>query len=222
MSCFNPRRPRGRRRNWVGHRKASFFVSIHAARAGGDVDGLANPGTVIIVSIHAARAGGDESRSSSVHESVQFQSTPPARAATACAWRRLRCRLRVSIHAARAGGDVSGSRSAATPAVSIHAARAGGDVTCSSTIRRCATFQSTPPARAATTRSASIGAVDACFNPRRPRGRRRTVPARIRPRYCFNPRRPRGRRPYATCSIEPSKLSFNPRRPRGRRHRNRA
>jgi hypothetical protein len=121
-----------------------------------------------------------------------FQSTPPARAATAAVprWSSLRG---VSIHAARAGGDNGACRSAVEHL-----------------------FQSTPPARARPTASGARSAASG-FNPRRPRGRRprnslksprdrafqSTPPARaatsvgildVRPK-CFNPRRPRGRRP---------------------------
>ena len=60
VACFNPRRPRGRRHG-VEHRRLILGVSIHAAREGGDIGAL--------------RQWTVPSR---------FQSTPPARAATAC------------------------------------------------------------------------------------------------------------------------------------------
>ena len=56
---FNPRRPRGRRRRPAPRSAASMRVSIHAARAGGDAV-YALPSRAI----------------------TEFQSTPPARAAT--------------------------------------------------------------------------------------------------------------------------------------------
>ena len=189
------------------------------------------------VSIHAARAGGDSTQTFLIQSGTMFQSTPPARAATPlpqCAGEYRRCfnprRPRgrrpqcarqanasadVSIHAARAGGDSITRAPGRLGSVSIHAARAGGDKVQS---RRAARpvcfnprrprgrrrnghtgllhqelFQSTPPARAATSSGhdhgadfdVSIHAARAggdfklgiehgarCFNPRRPRGRR--------------------------------------------------
>src|ERR1035441_1598113 len=78
----------------------------------------------------------------------KFQSTPPARAATATmdSWY---MRSPVSIHAAREGGDGLHAQAAAFQSVSIHAAREGGD-------------------SAQCPHHTQAG----CFNPRRPRGRR--------------------------------------------------
>ena len=205
---FNPRRPRGRRRRACypdtdrvhfnprrprGRRRADSFV----ARQCHDI------------STHAARAGGDVL--AALWQCSAFQPTPPARAAT-CPHTDLRqfqptpparaaTRLLaeaigngISTHAARAGGDSAAVTRAASQCISTHAARAGGD-------------------------NGSRYGCHGCryFNPRRPRGRRRstaqipllqsesfqpTPPARAatppldRPRAIayFNPRRPRGRR----------------------------
>ena len=190
---FNPRRPRGRRR--CSHRSQHLAVSIHAARAGGDGQQLDRRERTCRVSIHAARAGGDPAWAWHDSPMFEFQSTPPARAATV---RR---------------GRASRSRSA---------------------------FQSTPPARAATTHRSLLSWPATCFNPRRPRGRRLRTTTELLARivsihaaraggdavgainvphradvsihaaraggdasavavesfpFCFNPRRPRGRRP---------------------------
>ena len=62
-----------------------------------------------------------------IHDTdTEFQSTPPARAATRYA-RLGRDPDPVSIHAAREGGDADDGRSVARQIVSIHAAREGGD-----------------------------------------------------------------------------------------------
>ena len=55
-------------------------------------------------------------------------------------------------------------------------------------------FQSTPPARAATRRPHSRSPGPRCFNRRRPRGRRRSIRSPASHSPGFNPRRPRGRR----------------------------
>ena len=170
----------------------------------------------------------------------KFQSTPPARAATATmdSWY---MRSPVSIHAAREGGDGLHAQAAAFQSVSIHAAREGGDSAqcphhtqagCFNPRRPrgrrpfslpanywAAGFQSTPPARAATTgRSWRTGPPRVSIHAAREGGDNSTAasaspswpfqstpPARAAtrercahqlPTPCFNPRRPRGRRPY--------------------------
>ena len=58
-------------------------ISIHAPREGGDVVGV---GVILLgldISIHAPREGGDFSLFSASRLSLIFQSTPPARGATA-------------------------------------------------------------------------------------------------------------------------------------------
>ena len=144
------------------------------------------------VSIHAAREGGDNSSRSPVHTDwgfnprrprgrrrtsanacalcAWFQSTPPARAATVGDEHPV-VRNGVSIHAAREGGDADKPLDDQTRNVSIHAAREGGDAPFASGL-----------------------CVFACFNPRRPRGRRPCRGRLTPPAVCFNPRRPRGRR----------------------------
>ena len=79
-------------------------ISIHAAREGGDLIGqLKN--FALDISIHAAREGGDLTRRFSLPDGIQFQSTPPVKAATRGA-----CMCvppyKISIHAAREGGDM--------------------------------------------------------------------------------------------------------------------
>ena len=58
MSDFNPRPPRGGRRNSLSTLGGKTIISIHAPREGGDGDKiLALTGDII--SIHAPREGGD-------------------------------------------------------------------------------------------------------------------------------------------------------------------
>ena len=59
------------------------YISIHAPREGGDV-AAHDLGGVVIISIHAPREGGDISVAAQLWAVVvAFQSTPPARGATA-------------------------------------------------------------------------------------------------------------------------------------------
>ena len=81
-----------------------------------------------IISIHAPREGGDRIcyMSSALRE--KFQSTPPARGATACI-RQQGAHVLISIHAPREGGDTPDRPSPRRSPISIHAPREGGDAT---------------------------------------------------------------------------------------------
>ena len=87
----------------LGTGTLSLYISIHAAREGGD-------STVILFSPSAAG----------------FQSTPPVKAATGTT-KRVRGVAPISIHAAREGGDRYPQIVQNIYAISIHAAREGGD-----------------------------------------------------------------------------------------------
>ena len=147
-SCFNPRRPRGRRLSIVKYRCRENCVSIHAAREGGDRvrSAIAHAG---VVSIHAAREGGDATAPTMVREVVSFNPRRPR--GRRPAWRALRPpRLVVSIHAAREGGDLEVPKAPVT-VLSFNPRRPRGRRLRSAdawTVQQ--QFQSTPPARAAT------------------------------------------------------------------------
>ena len=79
------------------------YISIHAAREGGDAH-LTRLIHVLPISIHAAREGGDPTGSATATTPRRFQSTPPVKAATAYACVTVHFK-RISIHAAREGGD---------------------------------------------------------------------------------------------------------------------
>ena len=105
---------------------ATYSISIHAAREGGDR--CVCP--VIIqneISIHAAREGGDFCAFSTFASISAFQSTPPVKAATQSATDSSLPQI-ISIHAAREGGDGDIIAGAALEIISIHAAREGGDL----------------------------------------------------------------------------------------------
>ncbi len=84
FSCesFNPRSPRGERPRFAARRPTGSKVSIHAPRAGSD-GARYRAGRSCWVSIHAPRAGSDGRTSSGRGASGEFQSTLPARGATA-------------------------------------------------------------------------------------------------------------------------------------------
>ena len=101
------------------------YISIHAAREGGDMDGCIFAMDDMI-SIHAAREGGDQGRRQDMMEQ------------------------HISIHAAREGGDYTMLFLYNIMAISIHAAREGGDGLSGYFALLCLEFQSTPPVKAAT------------------------------------------------------------------------
>ena len=147
---FNPRTPCGVRPEAAQRLPTAWSISIHAPRAGCDVELFDVAGAKVGISIHAPRAGCDCARCRDGSPEAEFQSTHPVRGATALQhWRRRH--QAISIHAPRAGCDVEVFRSAVALAmISIHAPRAGCD-----RVRRRApsaqtVFQSTHPVRGAT------------------------------------------------------------------------
>ena len=107
------------------------------------------------ISIHAPREGGDYCSCRSVNGVSGFQSTPPARGATLQLPVGQWC-VRISIHASREGGDFTMYLLLILQAISIHAPREGGDHHRHQHQHRDnQLFQSTPPARGATSFKAS-------------------------------------------------------------------
>ena len=100
-------------------------ISIHAPREGGD-DYFAAGSLPYNISIHAPREGGDTPEDFCSRAVREFQSTPPARGATA-ALTALHPDSDISIHAPREGGDRSGGDPDHIAEISIHAPREGGD-----------------------------------------------------------------------------------------------
>ena len=127
-------------------------------------------------------------------QEVQFQSTLPARGATGSLTRLTRAGT-ISIHAPRTGSDRSCPLCVMPYGISIHAPRTGSD---SCRVRRCAVsqrFQSTLPARGATTLNQLV-ADNGTISIHAPRTGSDRRSASICPlRTYFNPRSPHGERP---------------------------
>ena len=80
---------------------------------------------------------------------AEFQSTPPARGATGC-HRGADGAKHISIHAPRKGSDDAGAALRREVDISIHAPRKGSDAVSRAPLAAACVFQSTPPARGAT------------------------------------------------------------------------
>ena len=169
-----------------------------------------------------------------------FQSTPPARGATAERVPRLRCQRYFNPRPPRGGRlDYDLEYALVTLTISIHAPREGGDHIYDQLRYVCMKFQSTPPARGATltshiylfppsfqstppARGATAGESDrvglpADFNPRPPRGGRRWTVRNGRNGRLFQSTPP-ARGATSRCCWRPSPRNyFNPRPPRGGR-----
>ena len=190
--CFNPRAPRGARHNrllcgWWSS------VSIHAPRAGRDPDAF-QPEQSVFVSIHAPRAGRDSTSAGRTRPPVSFNPRAP-RGARHETTGYPSGPGSVSIHAPRAGRDrctapgrssccrfnpraPRGARPLGMPAsvanLSFQSTRpARGATSFQSIVDLLVEFQSTRPARGATTIAAFTLLTIDCFNPRAPRGARR-------------------------------------------------
>ena len=124
---FNPRPPRGGRPYKDEKSLMKMVISIHAPREGGDVVLCFHQECGVCISIHAPREGGDVC--------VEQTNVPES----------------ISIHAPREGGDVRFPPDGTGADISIHAPREGGDVYIPPITAACRVFQSTPPARGATT-----------------------------------------------------------------------
>ena len=124
-----------------------------------------------------------------------FQSTLPARGATTEFSNQAR-HLSISIHAPRTGSDDHQTAAQRIPHISIHAPRTGSDVLHRKQLRTRRAFQSTLPARGATSREWREGTVNRVFQSTLP-ARGATHWGRWEADCCghFNPRSPHGERP---------------------------
>ena len=125
-------------------------ISIHAPREGGDSPSMDRAAEKQYFNPRPPRGG----RLVLVFVLVtgfQFQSTPPARGATKRYLLQKAMSVFISIHAPREGGDILFRQLTCLNVISIHAPREGGDIRRKVVDCTQKLFQSTPPARGATT-----------------------------------------------------------------------
>ncbi len=237
---FNPRSPHGERQPVLQTKNANLNISIHAPRTGSDAKPLTAE-DVLSISIHAPRTGSDRFRTLyrnllmiSIHAPRTGSDAKPLTAEDVLSisihaprtgsdrFRTLyRNLLMISIHAPRTGSDARLAVLSDMMEISIHAPRTGSDAFLLMLHAHIAQFQSTLPARGATSWdyiSEAYGAYisihaprtgsDAYGNDNTEGGKvfQSTLPARGATlsgwtygagRY-FNPRSPHGERPAAS------------------------
>ena len=234
---FNPRPPRGGRQKELPLRLPRQHFNPRP-REGGDSQTLGRYPGAATISIHAPREGGRHRWNTWPRRACYFNPRPreggdiPEQVAISY-WD-------ISIHAPRKGGDPP---RAVRPTRQIdfnpRPPRGGRRIHLPITFG-ISVFQSTPPARGATTRHhghqhdrhISIHApreggdcmrsdcrcCQPYFNPRPPRGGRLHTLRIPQGRHNFNPRPPRGGRQQLRHQLVQERRDFNPRPPRGGRH----
>ena len=167
---FNPRPPRGGRRNVGNTIDYTFEISIHALRGEGD---------------HFAEL--------TAGEQLQLQS-PPAEGMATSGRITMKHGSMISIHALRGEGDFGSCNPPLDNLISIHALRGEGDINAENQQIFYDDFNPRPP------RGGRLGAVLSAlihitnFNPRPPRGGRLRMRCFLCGSKYFNPRPPRGGR----------------------------
>ena len=141
-------------------------ISIHAPREGGDCGWYPWRRSHRDFNPRPPR-GGRRHKFSIGCSDGEFQSTPPARGATAFG-KTIFLTREISIHAPREGGDPADQRGNSSPCISIHAPREGGD----------SAYYNSPW-------------LPTYFNPRPPRGGRHSNPDNCRPSRSISIHAPR-------------------------------
>ena len=218
-----------------------YTISIHAPREGGDRN---HSGILLFLVYFNPRPprGGRRSPLSSLRNPPVFQSTPPARGAT---FQLTSCPASLIFQstppARGATGGVSGSLldtynfnprpprggrpytrfGSLYQVISIHAPREGGDRDTRPTTTRemPRTFQSTPPARGATSQQKNRLGGNSNFNPRPPRGGRHGQHHAKKKQRGISIHAPREGGDKEGQKAATEAKDFNPRPPRGGRHR---
>ena len=145
--------------------------------------------SITSISIHAPREGGDASGQTLQGRDRQFQSTPPARGATAAlrGWHDAAC---ISIHAPREGGDLPWHTALPLICYFNPRPREGGDRLLGHRCRQ-SHISIHAPARGATPTSPPSAMTTTYFNPRPPRGGRLLFTAPATPLMEFQSTPPR-------------------------------
>ena len=174
MPTFQSTLPARGATRWTRWTRRFLSISIHAPRTGSDADGCAQGDSARSISIHAPRTGSDGVIGHKRFSQIDFNPRSPHGERLYRSYYLL-AHNQISIHAPRTGSDQTATaeqkhssdfnprsphgerreRHRSSPNnnyISIHAPRTGSDATRFSRCRRGEAFQSTLPARGATSR----------------------------------------------------------------------
>ena len=174
--------------------KQVFFISIHAPREGGDEKASPMDSGILLFQSTPPARGATANNPLRDVDHIVFQSTPPARGATVGGVDAQAPPRGISIHAPREGGDTGCRSILCYRRISIHAPREGGDDGDFGGGTEAALFQSTPPARGATAPFHSVATI-VLISIHAPREGGDCVGLFLQTGFFyFNPRPPRGGR----------------------------
>ena len=166
---FNPRSPHGERRHLRRHRWQAVQISIHAPRTGSDLCPKAARRSGRFQSTLPARGATASFRF--CYSCSSFQSTLPARGATSARVTGLPLVADFNPRSPHGERLELAKAQIATEEISIHAPRTGSDEVTAWQMQEFTSFQSTLPARGATFAQRLHGGLGD-FNPRSPHGER--------------------------------------------------
>ncbi len=194
-------------------------VSIHAPRAGRDT--LDGPYSQIVAESsfnpRAPRGARRASPVGTMHRRHSFNPRAPRGARLYSHARNQPQRRCFNPRAPRGARPGAYRRFELSSRVSIHAPRAGRDVARAVRCTVVAAFQSTRPARGATTHRTARCWNELCFNPRAPRGARPSIEWATQTSAAVSIHAPRAGRDRTTHRPSATEPCFNPRAPRGAR-----
>ena len=213
---FNPRAPRGARLPGPVHSRGIYHFNPRAPRGARLTNPRSGPASCAFQSTRPAR-GATAARSNAGHTPTYFNPRAP-RGARPVMPSKLLFDPFISIHAPREGRD-RGMPLGVEPSqqISIHAPREGRDWLTICWAVPLWTFQSTRPARGATSAFSGLKCSPVYFNPRAPRGARQQLHQHHRRLYHISIHAPREGRDAAPGGTARGHRHFNPRAPRGAR-----
>ena len=212
---FNPRSPHGERRHLRRHRWQAVQISIHAPRTGSDLCPKAARRSGRFQSTLPARGATASFRF--CYSCSSFQSTLPARGATSARVTGLPLVADFNPRSPHGERLELAKAQIATEEISIHAPRTGSDEVTAWQMQEFTSFQSTLPARGATGLR-TTWTMRCRFQSTLPA--RGATPMRVRDRrmVCISIHAPRtGSDSHSLCTIR-ARRHFNPRSPHGERH----
>ena len=198
----------------IGFKFPMFRISIHAPREGCD-ESEGPHGAPPFISIHAPREGCDSSFSANPYSHIRdFNPRTPRGVRRMSRSDRRAPRGFQSTHPAR-GATAADAPTPPHPCISIHAPREGCDLDMYNAYKELGGFQSTHPARGATHMFCWRVALSTYFNPRTPRGVRLPEKIQTAKTASISIHAPReGCDRYSKQDSE-GDGDFNPRTPRG-------